>query len=131
MTGRHLYAALHLLDRQLVDRDGVLCGKVDDLELTETTEGTVYVSALVSGPGALWYRLRHRRIGRWWRDHIGVLMGTPEPDPDRIPVRQVSDIGSAVTVSIESETLPSMAAERWLRDHLIGHIPGSRDGADQ
>ena len=54
MTGRHLYAALHLLDRQLVDGDGHLCGNVDDLELTETDEGMVYVSALVSGPGALW-----------------------------------------------------------------------------
>jgi hypothetical protein len=131
VTGRHLYAALHLLDRQLVDRDGVLCGKVDDLELTPTDDGTLYVSAVVSGPGALWYRLGRRRLGRWWRDHIGVLMGTTEADPDRIPIRNVADIGSAVTVSIDSASLPSLAAEHWVRDHLIGHIPGSRHDADE
>ena len=34
-------AGLHLLDRQIIDRDGRLCGKVDDLELTldETGDG--------------------------------------------------------------------------------------------
>jgi hypothetical protein len=131
MTGRQIYAALHLLDRQLVDRDGVLCGNVDDLELTETEEGLVYVSAVVSGPGALWYRLGRRRLGRWWRDHIGALIGTTEPDPDRIAVRHVAEIGSAITLSIDAGTLPSLAGERWVRDHIIGHIPGSRHDADE
>jgi hypothetical protein len=131
MTGRHLFAALHLLDRQLVDRDGVLCGKVDDLELTPTEDGTLYVSAVVSGPGALWYRLGRRRLGRWWRDHISVLMGATEPDPDRIPIRHVADISSAVTMSVDSASLSSLAAEHWVRDHLIGHIPGSRHDADE
>ena len=32
--GRVLHAALHLLDRQMRDRHGTLCGKVDDLELS-------------------------------------------------------------------------------------------------
>ena len=131
MTGRHLYAALHLLDRQLVDADGHLCGNVDDLELTETDEGMVYVSALVSGPGALWYRLGRRRLGGWWRDHIGVLMGATDPDPDRIPIRHVADIGSAITISLDAATLPSLATEHWVRDHIIGHIPGSRHDADE
>lgn len=36
MAGRVLHAGLQLLDRQLVDRNGHLCGKVDDLELSLT-----------------------------------------------------------------------------------------------
>jgi hypothetical protein len=33
MAGRALEAGLQLLDRQLIDKDGRLAGKVDDLEL--------------------------------------------------------------------------------------------------
>ena len=33
MGGRVLEAGLHLLGRQLIDSDGRLAGKVDDLEL--------------------------------------------------------------------------------------------------
>jgi len=115
----------------LVDRHGLLCGKVDDLELTTTAEGVVHVTAVVSGPGALWYRLRRRRIGAWLHSHVAAATGTDERDPDRIPVARVSDIGSAVTLSIEQADLASAAAEHWVRDHIVGHIPGSRHDADE
>ena len=131
MSGRERYAALHLLDRQLVDRDGRLCGKVDDLELTTTDEGVVYVSAVISGPGALWYRLRRRRLGRWLRQHVAAATGGDDPDPDRIPMSRVSDIGSAVAITLDQPVLASSAAEHWVRDHVIGHIPGSRHDADE
>jgi hypothetical protein len=54
MSGRVLEAGLHLLDRQLVDADGRLAGKVDDLEL-EFPEGggPPVVTAILAGPGAL------------------------------------------------------------------------------
>ena len=131
MTGRELYAGLHLLDRQLVDREGRLCGKVDDLELTETDEGIVYVSAIVSGPGALWTRLGRRRLGAWLRAHVSGLMGSDEADPDRIPIGKVSDVGSAVRITVDQPDVASSAAEHWVRDHVIGHIPGSRHHADE
>jgi sporulation protein YlmC with PRC-barrel domain len=131
VTGRELYAALHLLDRQLVDRDGRLCGKVDDLELTTTDEGVVYVSAVVSGPGALWYRFGSRRLGRWLRTHVAAATSGDDPDPDRIPINRISDIGSAVTITLDQPVLASSAAEHWVRDHVIGHIPGSRHNADE
>jgi hypothetical protein len=130
MTGRELYAALHLLDRQLLDRDGGLCGKVDDLELTEAPDGQWYVSAVLSGPGALWYRLKRRRLGRWLRSRIGDVFGD-EPDPDRIPVRLVSDIGPSIRLSVDRHALASSATEHWVRDHVIAHIPGSRHDADK
>jgi hypothetical protein len=130
MTGRTLYAGLHLLDRQLIDRDGRLCGNVDDLELTEGDDGQWYVSAILSGPGALWYRFGRRRLGTWLRSRLGTSFGDT-PDPDRIPMRRVSDIGSAVTLSASHNEVGSAAAERWVCDHIISHIPGSRHRADQ
>jgi hypothetical protein len=130
MSGRELYAALHLLDRQLIDRDGRLCGNVDDVELTETPEGQCYVSALVSGPGALWYRLDRRRVGTWVRGHVAATFGAT-PDPDRIPMQNVSDIGAAVRLSASHSDLATAAMENWVRDHIISHIPGSRHDADE
>ena len=49
MTGRVLHAALHLLDHQLRARHGELCGKVDDLEIEPTDDGTWYVTAILTG----------------------------------------------------------------------------------
>jgi sporulation protein YlmC with PRC-barrel domain len=131
VSGRELYAALHLLDRQLVDRDGRLCGNVDDLELSTSDEDVVYVSAVISGPGALWYRLGRRRLGRWLRWHVAATTIGDDPDPDRIPISRVSDIGSAVTITLDRTALGSSAAEHWVRDHIIDHIPGSRHDADE
>jgi hypothetical protein len=32
---------------------------------------------------------------------------------------------------MDSEDAASFASERWVRDHVIGHVPGSRVLADQ
>lgn len=56
-------ASLHLLDRQIVDVEGRLIGKVDDVELTEEGEELV-VTGLLVGLGALLPRLG-RRLGPW------------------------------------------------------------------
>jgi hypothetical protein len=53
------------------------------------------------------------------------------PDPDRIPVARVSDINSAVRITIDQPVLASAAAEHWVRDHIIDHIPGSRHDEDE
>jgi hypothetical protein len=127
MAGRVLQAGLQLLDRQLVDRNDRLCGKVDDLELTEPDEnGNVYISAIVCGPGALLTRLGRRRLGGWLRRTVRSGFRSDRDDPVRIPFSLVSDVGNHVTLAMDSEEVATFAAERWTRDHLISHIPGSR-----
>jgi hypothetical protein len=118
-AARVLWAGLDLLDRQLVDRQGRLCGKVDDLELgPPDDDGRMYVTAVHTGPGALLQRMDRRRAGRWfsatWRN---------EP----VPIGRVADIGSHVSLSLDSDEVPTFALERWTRDHVVGHIPGSDD----
>ena len=130
MTGRVLYIGLGLLDRQLIDRDGALCGKVDDLELAPGPDGTFHVTHLISGPGGLWYRLRRRRLGRWLRTHISTVPEVGD-DPGRIPMRYVSDISQAVRLSLTRSQLSATAGEIWVRDHVISHIPGSRHNAGE
>jgi sporulation protein YlmC with PRC-barrel domain len=131
MAGRVLYAGLQLLDRQLVDRTGRLCGKVDDLELGEPdADGDRYVAAVLAGPGALLGRTGHRRLGDWLRRSVARVFADGD-DPVRIPFSRVAEIGNHVTLDMDSEDVATFAAERWVRDHVIGLIPGSRIRADQ
>jgi sporulation protein YlmC with PRC-barrel domain len=131
MAGRVLYAGLQLLDRQLVDRTGRLCGKVEDLEVGEPdAEGNRHVTAVLSGPGALLGRTGHRRLGDWLRRLVAAA--APEgDDPVRIPFWRIADIGNHVTLDMDSEEAASCAVERWVRDHVIGKLPGSGIRADQ
>jgi hypothetical protein len=124
VTGRVLWAGLELLDRQLVDRNGALCGNIDDLELSDpNADGNVFVEGIVAGPGVLLQRLGARRLGRW----LERMMATMD-DGRRsvVSASLISDFGSAVTLAIDAEELATAAAERWWREHLIEHIPGSR-----
>jgi sporulation protein YlmC with PRC-barrel domain len=118
-TGRVLYAGLALLDRQLVDREGRLCGKVDDLELTVGDDGRAFVTAVLTGPGALLLRTGHNRLGAWLREHLAG-------DRGRIPLGRVADIGDHVTLAMDADEVATAGGERWVRDHVIGHVPGSR-----
>ena len=131
-TGRVLHAALHLLDRQLRDRDGRLCGKVDDLELTRDPDtGVIHVSAILSGPGTLLYRLGRRRLGGWLQRANAAI----EPDElgigGRIPIDRVADIGTVIVLAASADELAGHGGERWAREHVIDHIPGGRHDADE
>jgi hypothetical protein len=130
-SGRVLFAALHLLDHQLIDRDGMLAGNVDDLEVEVREDGEAHVVALVAGPGALWRRFDRRRISTWLRDRVRTNFDGTEEDPGRIPMRWVSDLGANVRLSVRRDELATFAGERWVRDHIIEHIPGSSRDADE
>jgi hypothetical protein len=129
MTGRAVHAGLHLLDRQLRDRHGELCGNVDDLELERVENGAWYVTAILTGPGRLLYRLGRRRSGSWLTNVTGHITSSALGDPTRIPYERVSSIGVTVDLAIDADDIATFDAERWTRDHIIGHIPGSRHDA--
>ncbi|MEU5943666.1 hypothetical protein ABZ807_31955 [Micromonospora sp. NPDC047548] len=113
-----------LLDRQIVDSDGLLVGKVDDVEFGVDADGIPYVAFLLTGQVAL-----AQRIGGW----IGRLMvavadrltDDPPMRPHRIPFTQVARIDSAVRLRTRADELPWPPAEAWLRRHLIDRIPGA------
>ena len=122
---RRLYLGLHLLDRQLVDRKTRLAGKVDDLELDRDANGGLCVTAILAGPGILARRLGRKTFGRWRERTLAVLSGGAAPLA-RIPLSQVVEIGNHIDVALDSEDLATFASERWVQDHIVGHIPGSR-----
>jgi hypothetical protein len=130
-TGRVFYASLDLLDRQLRDREGIECGNVDDLELTRADDGTLYVTAILAGPGVLWYRLGRRRIGTWIQRAHRRTGFADEADHTRIPIELAYSIRGSIDVAVDRADLATTAIERWTADHVIGHIPGHDHDADQ
>ena len=130
MAGRTMDAGLHLLDRQLIDRDGRLAGKVDDLEL-ELPEGggPPTVTAILAGPGALSRRIGGR-FGAWLEAVANRLRGGDDQRPARVSFGVVKRIESAVDLSVAKAELDTNRLEAWTRDHLIGHLPGAGDAPE-
>ena len=124
-AARELWAGLRLLDRELVDRDGRMAGCVDDLELAYSEDtGQLYVSAVLSGPGALAQRLGWTRYGGWLR-RVHAFVAGEDHDPTRIPFNVVNEIGPSITLGASRADLGTESGERWVREHVIDHIPGS------
>jgi hypothetical protein len=118
-AGRVLDARLQLLDRQVLDPDGMPVTAVASLELSdvpwdedlpEDAEAPV-VTALLTGP-VLGIRLFGGRLPatRWIR----------------IAWDEIREIGTAITVARPADSYEVSWTERWVRDHIIGVIPGGR-----
>lgn len=130
-AGRQVWAALELLDRQLVDREGRLVGKVDDVEfeLPDEPDGLPRVTALLAGLGAL-------------ANHIGGDTGAAlaaaerrlaerrDRQPSRVDIAVVRDIASAIELDADRDDLDTNRGERWVRDVIIDKIPGAGDAAE-
>lgn len=89
-------AVLHLLDRQVLDRDGLMVCKVDDLELSEDGDG-LRATGLLAGSAALLGRL-----SPWLRDYWERL-GDEQADrrvPYRIGLEAVDEVTSAVSLNV-------------------------------
>lgn len=123
-AGATLEAGLQLLDRQIVDSQGRMAGKVDDLELAFAGEpgAPPSVVAILAGPGALAHRLGGR-LGVWL-DSIQRRLAD-DAAPARVSFGVVKGIDNHVELSIARDDLDVMRLERWVRDRLISRIPGS------
>jgi len=118
VAGRVLDAGLDLLDRQILDPDGVPVSTVDDLELTTPDdpahldpEHPPVISALLTGP-ILLTRVFGGRL--------------PDSRFIRIPWKVVTDPGVVLSVGVHADSLDASWTERWMRDHVIARIPGGR-----
>lgn len=118
-SGRVLDAQLHLLDRTVLDRDGVPVTTVDALEISDIDLDTTLepgapapvLTALLSGP-VLGTRIFGGR--------------PPRSRLERIPWSAITDIGTVLTLGVRGDTLDLTWIERWMRDRIIARIPGGR-----
>src|SRR4051812_11489565 len=98
MDARQLLISIELLDHQIVDTDGRLAGKVDDVDIEIDEGGTATITALVSGPGVLAVRMHHGRYG-WWRQRLERLLEPGRLGSARIPWSRVRAVDNTVHVN--------------------------------
>jgi hypothetical protein len=119
--GRLIDARLHLLDRQILDRDGVPVATVDDIELTGIESGrpgagsAPRIDAILTGA-----TLAARIFG-------GRL---PRSRLQRIRWDDVAEVGLTIGLRVRSEVLDATWPERWVRDQIIARLPGGRHAPD-
>jgi sporulation protein YlmC with PRC-barrel domain len=115
-----LDGALNLLDRQILDCDGRMVGKVDDIELTQQEDGLA-ITAVLTGPAALLHRLGGRlgsRLVTTW-DRLKVS----EPDrsrPWRIDMAHVDRLDSALHLAVPRDGVLSRDTEGYRFGRLTG-----------
>ncbi|MET1044989.1 MAG: hypothetical protein ABWX59_12835 [Microbacteriaceae bacterium] len=115
--GRVLDAQLHLLDRQVLDADDVPVVTVDDIEI----EGVEFDQPI--GPDAAAPVIRSLLSG----PVLGTRIFGGRPPASRwhrIPWSVVNEVGIVVRIGVRAEQLDLSWTERWVRDHIIGRIPG-------
>ena len=128
-------ARLHLLSRQVLDVDGEPVTTVDDLELVaadraDGTDGTARddgprdavpgepaeVGALLTGPVLVTRLLGGRPPASRW---------------ERVPWSDVGHVGTAVELTVRADSLDLHWTEDWLREHVVGRIPGGRHDPEE
>ncbi len=119
-------AALHLLDRQIVDVDGMAVGKVDDLELVEDADGALVPTGLLVGMAALLPRFGDRS-GDWLhRRWIRLAPAHAERSrPGVVDLDLVEDVTSEVHLSVVRDGLLHRrldGLEDQPRRHTLGQL---------
>jgi sporulation protein YlmC with PRC-barrel domain len=112
-----------LLDQQVIDRNGEPMGKLDGITIQLRQGKPPKVLHLVLGGGTAARRL-HPGFADWllrWRRRWG-----PQHDvPFEVPWSKVLKVGIDVKVDLDAERTPALAWEHWVRDRIIGRIPGA------
>jgi len=112
-----------LLDKQLVDKSDLPFARVDGV-LIELRDGRPpRVAYVVAGGTVLAGRLG-RRLARWaaairrrWGDR-------DEPKPTRIACSDLEHRGTVWKADVDARDTPAMEWELWLRERVVGRIPG-------
>jgi sporulation protein YlmC with PRC-barrel domain len=115
LTSSQIDIGLHVLDRQLLDKNGRRCGNVDDLAIEGGAGEAPEVVAILVGPG--YWPQRAGRIGKL----AGWIGGGRRV---RVDWSDVSRIDSAVELKRDAEELGLGRGDDRLRPY-VDKIPGA------
>lgn len=115
-----------MIDREIVDPDGVPVGRVDDLELRRRPDGRIEVAALLTGTSVL-----QSRLPRWAARLINVFVRVSGglDEPRRIPLEAVTQVDTTVSITAAAAEAAESPAEDRIRRKVIGRIPGAGDAS--
>ena len=113
----------HVLDKGILDRDGLRCGKVDDVVFDLPGDGSApTVVAIVTGPLAF-----SRTVGKWAVRiaRIGYrLVGLRGPEPVEVGWDRIAAIDVVVHLDCDSEQTSLQALPDAAR-RIVDALPGS------
>jgi hypothetical protein len=113
-----------VLDKLLVDKNDIPLGRADGILLDLNGEhapprvvgievGLPTLMERLGGPWPGLIRRLCRALGLRWKRSTRISWG------------QVLEIGKEIRLNLRAENSTTLAREHWLRDHLIGRIPGN------
>ncbi len=115
---RLLEGRLHLLDHQILDVGGAPVSAVDDVEFTDPPNGEI--PAGTPAPEVI-------RLVTGLSLGARVFGGRPPARLlHRIAWSDVVEVGTALKLRLAGEDVEATWFERWVRDRIIGRIPGGR-----
>ena len=121
---------LHLMDRQVVDVDGLMVCKCDDLELVEREDGTLAVTALLVGV-PVWVP----RLGSWPEDRWRRLGGAQSDRrrPYRIALSEIETVTQEIRLRrrragvLQRQDPPEASVRQLVGDLLGAEVLGPGD----
>ena len=119
----------HVVDKELIDCNGLRMGRVDDLvlEIREPpSQGSLpcpCVAAIVSGPTALEGTVSP--VTRWLSRWVYRLLGLRDPRPVEVPWSEVSKIDVTVHVDVDREQTGATALSKAVDERYIRRLPGA------
>lgn len=119
----------HVLDKEILDRNGLRAGRIDDLilEIGEPLpDGSLpppVVEYIVSGPMALAPCMA--RPTRWIAERLYHILGLSNPQPVEIPWSAVIQMSVVVSVDVDRDHNGMSALESAVGRRYISRIPGS------
>ena len=126
----HVSLRLALLDKQIVDRERLPIGRVDDLELRPGPDGAPEVAAILTGAQALGERLGGFVGGAMAGVASRLRPRTAKDGPAEIDPALVVELEPFVRLRVRFDDLPEVAMlERWLARNVIGPLPGAGDAS--
>lgn len=112
-----------LLDKQLIDVNWQPMGRVDGLAMEVRPGEQPRITTVCVGGTVLTKRLPGF-VGRWSTALVrryGIRHGVPV----LIPWPRVMRVDTVVRADVDAGESGAMASSRWVRDHIIDHIPGA------
>jgi hypothetical protein len=120
---KRLDLARDVLDKQVVDRDETKMGKVDGLVLELRDDQPPRVEAIEMGFVVLARRI-HPRVETWF-EKLRRRFSVRRTARYHVPWAAVKDVTEfCVQLDVVARDTPAFAWERWLRDHVVAHVPG-------
>lgn len=117
-----LLLARDVLDKQIYDVNGERMGKVDSMVIVVRQHRPPRVEAIEMNAPALWSRV-HPWLGQLAR-RVLAWLSPAAAQPTRVRFEHVVGTGIDVHVDVDVTKTRAHVVETWLKDHVIGRIPG-------